>query len=82
MVRRDTQQASCGRCSAGQHNAPPPVPPLPSHRYVLVQGDYAGRVQGVVYSLQDPDHPQQLALEVLGADVSMAPPCASLAGAL
>lgn len=27
-----------------------------------------------MYSLQDPDHPQQLALEVRGAGVSMAPP--------
>lgn len=32
-------------------------------RYVWVNGDYAGRVQGAAYSLQDPDRPQQLALQ-------------------
>ncbi|EFN56533.1 hypothetical protein CHLNCDRAFT_144169 [Chlorella variabilis] len=31
--------------------------------YVAVQGDYAGRVQGAVYSMQDPDNPKQLTLQ-------------------
>lgn len=50
-------------------------------RYVLVQGDYAGRVQGAVYSLLDPDHPQQLTLQV-GSEGHMHRCCSGLPSAI